>query len=321
MGGLSDQPSSGGAWRLAEAQHGQISHEQLLGLGYTRHAIAHRVARGRLHAKYRGVYTVGRRTTTRYGEWMAATLACGEDAVLSHRSAGDLWGIRPHKLFPIDLSVTTKGRARHDGLRVHRRSTLPPADRTHRHGIPVTTPTRTLIDLATLLTPAQLEAAINEADKLDRVDPYSLRASLEGRSGQRGVAVLKAILDRRTFVLTRSELERRFLPIARQAGLPKPETQALVNGFEVDFFWPDLGLVVETDGLRYHRTPAQQAKDRVRDQAHTAAGLTPLRFTHAQVRHEPDHVRRILGAVARRLVVGAHLLWRISSKDETNYEP
>jgi very-short-patch-repair endonuclease len=160
------------------------------------------------------------------------------------------------------------------------------------------------IDLATILSRPQLEAAINEADKLDRVDPYSLGASLEERSGQRGVAVLKAILDRRTFVLTRSELERRFLPIARQAGLPKPETQALVNGFEVDFFWPALGLVVETDGLRYHRTPSEQARDRLRDQAHTAVGLTPLRFTHGQVRYEPDHVRRILGAVARRLVVG-----------------
>ena len=99
------------------------------------------------------------------------------------------------------------------------------------------------------------------------------------------------MLDRRTFRLTDSELERRFLPLARAAGLPVPLTRQRVNGFEVDFFWPDLGLVVETDGLRYHRTPAQQARDRLRDQAHTAAGLTPLRFTHAQVRFEPGHVR------------------------------
>jgi hypothetical protein len=150
---------------------------------------------------------------------------------------------------------------------VHRCS-VPEFDRTHHHNIPVTTPTRTLIDMATILTRPQLEAAINEADKLDLVDPSSLRASLEERAGQRGAAALRAILDRHTFVLTRSELERRFLPIARQAGLPKPETQALVNGFEVDFYWPALGLVIETDGLRYHRTPAEQAKDRLRDQAH-----------------------------------------------------
>jgi uncharacterized protein DUF559 len=109
------------------------------------------------------------------------------------------------------------------------------------------------------------------------------------------------LLDRRTFTLTESELERRFLPIVRGAGLPPPEAGRWVNGFKVDFFWPEFGLVVETDGLRYHRTPAQQAKDRIRDQAHTAAGLTPLRFTRAQVRFQPDQVLRTLAMVARRL--------------------
>lgn len=109
------------------------------------------------------------------------------------------------------------------------------------------------------------------------------------------------MLDRRTFTLTRSQLERRFLPIAREAGLPKPQTCTRVNGFEVDFYWPDLKLVVETDGLRYHRTPSQQSRDRLRDQAHTAAGLTQLRFTHEQVRDDPGHVRRMLAATTRRL--------------------
>jgi very-short-patch-repair endonuclease len=119
--------------------------------------------------------------------------------------------------------------------------------------------------------------------------------------GQPGTAPLRRLLDRQTFVLTDSELERLFLPIARSVGLGRPETAAVVNGFEVDFFWPDLGLVVETDGLRYHRTPAQQARDRLRDQVHTAAGLTPLRFTHAQLRFEPEHVRGVLARVAARL--------------------
>ena len=116
------------------------------------------------------------------------------------------------------------------------------------------------------------------------------------------MALLRGVLDRRTFLLTDSELERRFLPIARSAGLPEPQTQCWLNGFRVDFYWPALGLVVETDGLRYHRTAAQQSRDRQRDQAHTAAGLTALRFTHAQVRFEPDYVRSILGAVAARLL-------------------
>jgi very-short-patch-repair endonuclease len=119
--------------------------------------------------------------------------------------------------------------------------------------------------------------------------------------GQPGVPALRKLLDRLTFVLTDSELERYFLPIARRAGLSMPETGRWLNGFEVDFFWPELGLVVETDGLRYHRTPAEQARDRLRDQAHTAAGLTPLRFTHAQVRFEPDYVCMTLGLVAERL--------------------
>ena len=102
------------------------------------------------------------------------------------------------------------------------------------------------------------------------------------------------MLDRRTFRLNRSELERRFLPLCKLAGLPLPLTKRRVNGFEVDFYWPDLGLVVETDGLQYHRTPAEQAQDRLRDQAHTAAGMTQLRFTHEQVRFEPDHVLVVL---------------------------
>jgi very-short-patch-repair endonuclease len=109
------------------------------------------------------------------------------------------------------------------------------------------------------------------------------------------------LLDRRTFTLTDSQLERRLLPLARRAGLPRPRTGVLVNGFKVDFFWPHIGLIVETDGLRYHRTPAQQLRDRLRDQAHTAAGLTTLRFTHAQVAFDACHVQDTLSTVAERL--------------------
>src|SRR5206468_7428217 len=113
------------------------------------------------------------------------------------------------------------------------------------------------------------------------VDPDTLRAALDDMPGRPGVPVLRRVLDRHTFRLTDSELERRFLRIVRAAGLPPPQTGVVVNGFKVDFYWPELGLVVETDGLRYHRTPAQQSRERVRDQAHAAAGLTPLRFTRA----------------------------------------
>jgi very-short-patch-repair endonuclease len=182
---------------------------------------------------------------------------------------------------------------------VHRRA-LAPSDLTERHGIAVTTPQCSLLDLATRLGPRELEAAVNQADKLDLVDPEALRSALDAMTGRPGVRALRTLLDRRTLTLTDSELERRFLPLARAAGLPKPLTQAPVNGYRVDFYWPELGLVVETDGLRYHRTPAQQAQDRRRDQAHTAAGLTPLRFTHAQVAYEPSSVQGTLSAVAKR---------------------
>ena len=184
---------------------------------------------------------------------------------------------------------------------MRRRAHLGPDDITRYRNIPLTQPIPTLVDLAVRLPASQLEAAVNEADKLDLVDPERLRSALDAMQGRRGAPALRNILDRLTFVLTDSELERRFLPIARRAGLSKPLTGQRLNGFKVDFYWPELGLVVETDGLRYHRTPAQQARDRKRDQAHALAGLTTLRFTHAQVRLEPDEVAATLAGVAQRL--------------------
>ncbi len=133
------------------------------------------------------------------------------------------------------------------------------------------------------------------------IDPEALRSALDDRAGEPGVRPLRLLLDRRTFCLSDAELEVLFRPLAAAAGLPVSMTKVWVNGFEVDFFWPDLGLVVETDGFRYHRTASTQTKDAVRDQTHTAAGLTPLRFSHWQVKHEPAHVHQILEATRRRL--------------------
>jgi very-short-patch-repair endonuclease len=247
-----------------------------------------------------GVYAVGRPRISRHGAWMAAVLACGPRAVLSHTSAGAHWGICRQR-GPIEVSVPANKRPHGQEIRVHRRSRLVPEDLALLRSIPITNPVRTLIDLSTQLTRPRIERAINEADRLDLIDPESLRSALEDRRGQRGVLALREILDRATFTLTDSELERRFLRIIRRAGLAEPLTQQTVNGFRVDFFWPDLGLVVETDGLRYHRTPTQQKSDRVRDQAHASAGLTTLRFTHAQVAFEPRQVEAVLGSVANRL--------------------
>ena len=286
-------------WRLVRQQHGVVSREQLLELGFTADAIRHRLARGRLHRVYRGVYAVGRRELTREGRWMAAVLACGLDAALSHHSAATLWRIRPHQPGPIHVSVPASRRASVPGVIVHRRREL---DTIKRNGIPVTTPIATLVDLAATLGKDAVEAAVNEADKHDLCDPETLRAALDDMAPRPGIQALRRILDIRTFTMSDSELERRFRPIARRAGLPKPLTGQWVDGFQVDFWWPELGLVIETDGLRYHRTPAQQARDRVRDQTHLAAGHTPLRFTRAQVRYDVDHVERTVQAVAQRLV-------------------
>ncbi len=248
----------------------------------------------------RGVYAVGRPELSRQGVWMAAVLSGGSGAVLSHRSAAELWGIRPAAATVTEISVPASGPHRCPEVRAHRRTGLGPADVTSREGIPVTTPALTLVDLAGIGNRG-LERAVNEADRLDLIDPEALRAALEAYRGKRGARRLRELLDRRTFRLTESELERLFLPLVEEIGLPVPLTRRRLNGFRVDFFWPDLRLVVETDGLHYHRTPAQQARDKVRDQAHLVAGYTPLRFTHAQVRYEPAHVRATLRAVARRL--------------------
>jgi very-short-patch-repair endonuclease len=232
---------------------------------------------------------------------MAAVLSCGDAAVLSHGSAAALMKIARERGGVVEVSVRASWYRRRKGLIIHRRSGLSDDDVGTFEGIPVTSPVRTLIDLAASgLGRAPLERAINEADKYDLVHPPGLRRALHLHAGEPGVKRLRTILDRRTFRLTREELERRFLPLAKQAGLPVPLTCQIVNGFEVDFYWPDLGLVVETDGLRYHRTPAEQARDRVRDQAHTAAGLTQLRFTHEQVRYEPGYVRSILAAISTK---------------------
>jgi very-short-patch-repair endonuclease len=288
------------AWGLAASQHGVVTRAQLLDLGFSSQAILHRVAKRRLHPVFRGVFAMGRPQLTPYGKWMAAVLACGKRAALSHGSAAALWEIHSDRRGQLHVSVPQHRNPRRPGIVVHRRSTLDEDEVTRHHGIPTTTPMVTLIDIAPTLTRDQLEAAINEADKRGLTTPDQLRSALDAAVPRPGTATLRSTLDEHTFTRTDSHLERRLLRLVRQAGLPPPKTQHELNGHRVDFYWPDLKLVVETDGLTYHRTPAQQAADRLRDQAHTAAGLTTLRFTHAQVVHDPDHVRTTLSTVARR---------------------
>jgi very-short-patch-repair endonuclease len=295
------KPVGRAVWTLARRQHGVVTRSQLLELGLTRDAIAHRIRTGRLHPLHRGVLSVGTPEVSHLGRWMAAVLACGPESLLSHQSAAELWGMRSPQGGRIEVSVPIERKPHVREVRVHRRRVLTATDWRLRHRIPVTSPARTLADLATDVSPHELEAAVNEADRLDLIGPGSLRTALDQMVGQHGVPVLRRLLDRRTFRLTDSELERRFLGLMRSAKLPRPETRQVVNGFRVDFYWPDLGLIVETDGLRYHRTPSQQARDHRRDQAHATTGLTTLRFTHAQVRFEPVEVVEVLRRVVARL--------------------
>lgn len=285
---------------MVRAQHGVVARVQLLALGFSAGEIAHRLNVGRLHPVSRGVYAVGRPEVSRHGQLMAAALSCGPTALLSHRSAAWLWGILGWKE-GIDVVVPYRTVRRRLGIRLHRRLDLGVKHCRRVSGIPVTDPVSTLLDLACDEPHAQLERAISEADRLDLIDLPGLREALDSTPRRPGLGRLRSLLDSETFAVTDSELERHFLRLVSTAGLTLPKTQVWLNGFRVDFYWPDLSLVVETDGLKYHRTASQQRKDRVRDQAHAVAGLTTLRFTAAQVKFEPEQTMATLVGVATRL--------------------
>jgi predicted transcriptional regulator of viral defense system len=221
--GSPTEHSAGRVWELAALQHGVVSRDQLIALGFSGRAVRHRVARGRLHEVGRGVYAVGRPRLTRRGRWMAAVLVYGRDSLLSHWSAAALLGLATEKHL-IEVSVRTcsdRGRGV-KGVRVHRRAGLKTADVAVWDRIPVTAPVRTLVDLAAVTGSAAIERMVNEADRLDLVDPETLRAALGAYRGQRGVARLRAVLDPRTFRRTRSGLERAFSGWSSGRGLPFP---------------------------------------------------------------------------------------------------
>jgi very-short-patch-repair endonuclease len=281
-------------------QHGVLTRAQLLSLGLGPDSIKHRIRKGRLHPLWRGVYAVGRPEVGQRGRWTAAVLSCGPGALLSHRSAAALWGlVRTAHETEIHVVVPREAVRRLPGIRVHRRADLGPEHRREVAGVPLTDPVSTLVDLASSVPEWQVERAINEADRLDLVDPETLRATVDGLPPRPGMTCLRRLLG--CDALTDSGLERKFLALVRAAGLPPPDTQAWVNGYRVDFHWPRIGLIVETDGWRYHRTPGEQATDSRRDQAHAAAGATTLRFAESQIRYAPEEVMRKLVTVVDRL--------------------
>jgi very-short-patch-repair endonuclease len=283
---------------VAERQHGVVSRRQLLDRGLGRLAIDRRIGQGRLRVVHQGVYAVGHPHLTTDGRWMAAALACGPDAVLSHRAAAALWLLR--RSSRIDVIAPTA--RRRPALTLHR-NLVAEDEVTEVRGIPVTTVPRTLLDLAAVLPAHQVERAINEAEIQRLTDPLSLPALLARYPGRRGVRTLRAILGEGTR-RTRSELEARFLAFLRRAGLPLPEANAhlLVGGalIECDCVWRDRRLVVELDGHATHGTAAAFERDRARDRSLHVHGWRTVRVTWRQLSDEPEALAVDLRALLRR---------------------
>jgi very-short-patch-repair endonuclease len=236
---------------------------------------------------HQGVYAVGRRTLTLKGRFIAAVLSCGPAAALSHIAAAILWGLLKERGPRIDVTVPGGGgRRRRKAVIVHR-SPLPQADVTTKDGIPLTTPARTLIDLADVLPRRQLERALDEAAYL-RLDLQDLQP----RPGRRGSGVLASVLAQHDpgTTRTRSELEERMLSLCHRFRLPTPEVNAAIEGYAVDFLWRNQGLIVETDGWEAHGTRAAFERDRHRDADLLAAGWRVLRISYARLEAEPDWV-------------------------------
>jgi very-short-patch-repair endonuclease len=282
--------------QLADRQEGMVSHEQLLAAGIGRGAIDLRLLRGRLHPHHRGVYSAGHTRLTPRARLWAAILACGGPlaAVISHRSAAWLWELLPAPSGPVDV-ITLRRSASTKRIRVHRTRTLQAKDITQIAGLPVTAPTRTLIDLADQLTPHQLERALHRAEHLRLLDVAAIHARLTALPGRRSRALHQALatLDRGPDI-TRSELEERFLALLDRHNLPRPHVNATVNGHEVDFYWPTHNLIVETDGAATHLTPTAFEHDRHRDAQLTAAGYRVIRITWRQLTERADEVARLL---------------------------
>jgi hypothetical protein len=245
------------------------------------------------------VFAVGRPELSREGRWMAAVLACGPGAVLSHLSAGELWriweGVRPR--WPRVSLPTRSGRRAPEGIHLHRSGTLQANDITERNAIPVTTLERTLIDLASILDAQGLKSVLRQAERIHKLDLHRLRASLDARPrSDHRRARLTRILD--AYVPetagTEGEPEAAFLELCARHGLPLPETQVPIGPYRADFFWRDVGLVVEIDDRSSHDGYIAFRDDRVRDRAMKALGFDVLRFTRTEVSHEPEKVAREL---------------------------
>ncbi len=271
---------------LAKRQGGHVTRVQLLKIGLGPDAIAHRLRMGRLIRVYYGVYAVGRLPTTRRDQAAGALLACGADAVLSHASAAALHGI--YKRWPLPLELTTTGDRRPRGLRVHRTSSLFGTEITQHHGLRVTTPARTVLDIAPALATSRLTRIVNDLRLERRLTLDELRGLIERHPRHRGARQIAPLIaeDRGP---TRSELEDAFWRFISHYDLPRPILNARIDGYEVDAYFPLERVIVELDGYEVHRTRKKFESDRARD-VHFLAnqGIPTVRLTDLRMRHRGD---------------------------------
>jgi hypothetical protein len=288
---------------LAARQHGVVTRRQLVAAGLSSSMIERWLAARRLHRLHRGVYALGHRRLRREGHWLAAVLAAGPGAVLSHREAAAVHALRPASRTTVD--VTVAGQRRAPGVQVHRVARLTADDVAVVDGIPVTSIARTLVDLAAVLPARALAKALEEAERSNRFDLRAIEAALartRGRNGGGHGAIRAALsaLARSGTTVTRSRLEERFLRLIDVHGLPRPSANAWTHRMEVDAAWPAARLVVELDGWDAHRTRDAFQRDRTRSNDLQAEGWTVLRFTHADVVHTPaETAARIARALAQ----------------------
>jgi len=259
-----------------------IATEQLRSVGLSKAGIARRVRKGHLHPLHRGVFAVGHTAVTRRGHEWAAVLTCGPDAVLSHNTAGALWGL-VKRYRRIEVTVPRKIRPR-EGITTHRTRRLDPADRATVDGLPVTTLHRTLVDLADTLTQPKLAKAIHEAEIKRAFDLKQLEEAMSRVPGRKGrYRLRRACEEYRPPPITRSAAETRFRGFLEAAGIPTPESNATRAGYELDCWWPEHRLNVEVDGAATHHTTRAFHADRRRDRALRREGIAVIRVTWADL--------------------------------------
>ena len=286
---------------LARGQYGGVSRRQLRALGYSEATIGRELSAGRLQRIHRGVYAVGHRCLSSHGTAMAAVLAGGPNAMLSHRSAGWLWGLLPRPPSPPEVSRPTRGHARR-GLRLHHAPALRAEDLALCERIPTTSVARTLLDLAAVLRGRQLERALRRAEELRVFDLRAVERLLPHVSGHAGAGRLRRAMGiYRDPAFVRSDLEGDFLARVLDAGLPRPATNVFVAGFELDAYWERERFAVELDTYRFHGGRLSFEEDRLRQEDLKLAGIEMVRITGARFEREPAEVlRRLATHLARR---------------------